>query len=64
MTLVLIDLRSVYGRTVAYPANDQAARVAAIAGTKTLNRTDLLLATGLDLDVRDVHNRDWREELK
>jgi hypothetical protein len=35
-TIIAVTLKDVYGQTKAYPANDQASRLAALVGTKTL----------------------------
>jgi hypothetical protein len=52
--VVLVEVRNVYGRDTIYPANDNAERLAAIAGTKTLQPRHLELARGLGLEVREV----------
>jgi hypothetical protein len=52
--VVLVEVRNVYGRETIYPANDNAERLAAIAGAKTLQLRHLELARGLGLEVREV----------
>lgn len=51
---VLVEVRDVYGNTTIYPANAAAERFAAIAGKKTLSRTDLMNITALGFVVEEV----------
>jgi hypothetical protein len=46
-----VTARSVYGSMMLYPANDQAARLARIAGTKTLSLHTLREARGMGFEV-------------
>ena len=52
--IVEVEVRSVYGNELIYPANFEAERFAAIAGTKTLNRTDLMNIKALGFVVEEV----------
>ena len=51
--IVRVELRSAYGRTRAYPANDAASHVTALTGSVTLRRADLatLIALGFSIVV-------------
>jgi hypothetical protein len=51
MNAIEIEVRSVYGITQAYPANETAKLFAAIAGTKTLTAQDLRRIMALGFDV-------------
>ena len=51
---VMVEVRSVYGNEMIYPANFEAERFAAIAGTKTLSRTDLMNIKALGFEVEEV----------
>lgn len=63
MLTVQIQIRNVYGEEKAYPANDQARCIAAIAGTKTLTRHSLVyvLAMGATIIEVDRHGQPARE---
>jgi hypothetical protein len=50
-TIIEVSARSVYGSTFLYPANDQAVRLAALVGTKTLTMTTLRLAQSMGFSV-------------
>ena len=54
-TTITVSLRSVYGVTKAYPANDQAEKLADLVGTKTLTPATLLQAAkmGFRITYRD-----------
>lgn len=51
---VAVEVRSVYGNDTIYPANFEAERFAAIAGKKTLSRTDLMNIKALGFAVEEV----------
>lgn len=51
---VEVEVRSVYGNEMIYPANFAAERFAAISGKKTLSRTDLMNIQALGFVVREV----------
>ena len=55
MTTIQVIIKSVYGQDKAYPANDAARTLAAIAGTSTLLGRTLrqALALGLTIEVLD-----------
>lgn len=55
--IVEIEVRSVYGNEMIFPANFAAERFAAIAGKKTLNRTDLLNIKALGFEVEQVFQK-------
>lgn len=54
---VEIEVRSVYGNTLIYPANDAARLFAQIAGKKTLDRQDLNLIRALGFEVQQVFQK-------
>lgn len=65
--IVTVELRDVYGKTMAYPVNQNAKIFAGIAGTKTLS-PDVMRAIGmLGFDVKHAprpfpvgpHDRSW-----
>lgn len=56
---IQIELREVYGRTVAYPVNNNAGRLADIAGTKTLTLRHLEMAAQMGMQVVEKYGRDW-----
>ena len=49
--VALVEFRSVYGNETIYPVNYEAERFAAIAGKKTLSRTDLMNIKALGFSV-------------
>ena len=49
---LLIEVRSVYGNEMIYPANDAARTFAKIAGTKTLKRDTLKAAQSLGFTIK------------
>lgn len=51
---VVVEVRNVYGNEMIYPANFEAERFAAIAGKKTLSRTDLMNIKALGFVVEEV----------
>ena len=57
-TTLRIELKDVYGRTLAYPANDQATRLATLIGAKTFSvsvlRDALAMGFKLMLTARGV----------
>ena len=59
METIKVQLKEVYGTVKAYPANDQAVRLAAIAGSKTLTGRTLRLAEDMGLKVEEIFGRDW-----
>lgn len=52
--VVKVEVRSVYGADKIYPANFEAERFAAIAGTKTLSQSDLDNIKRLGIQVEEV----------
>jgi len=50
-TKLHIRFREVYGRVSAYPANDQAERLAGLVGTKTLTESALRQALAMGFEV-------------
>jgi hypothetical protein len=50
-TIIEVTARSVYGSVLLYPANEQATRLAALTGTKTLTMTTLRLAQSMGFSV-------------
>ena len=55
--VITVSLKDVYGTTKAYPANDQAVKLAALVGTKTLTPSTLMQAKamGFRLTYRDAY---------
>jgi len=53
--LVKIEVKSVYGNSLIYPANEAAEIFASLAGTKTLSRADLTKIVKLGFRVEQVH---------
>lgn len=49
-TTLVLNFKSVYGKTVAYPANDQARRLADLVNSKTLTYGALRDAAGMGFD--------------
>lgn len=49
-----VEVRNVYGNEMIYPANFEAERFAAIAGKKTLSRTDLMNIKAIGFAVEEV----------
>lgn len=56
--IIEVEVKSVYGNTLIYPANDAAKTLARIAGTKTLSVADLQNASQLGLEVVEI-NRNY-----
>jgi len=54
--IVQIEVKSVYGVSKIYPANDAAKALARIAGTKTLSVSDLQNASSLGLEVVEIYS--------
>lgn len=52
---IKVQIKSVYGRDTVYPACSDAARFAAIAGTKTLSDGVLRLIRDLGYEIAVVH---------
>lgn len=52
--VIEVEVRSVFGISKIYPANDAAAKLARIAGTKTLKASDLAAAKELGMVVKEV----------
>jgi len=63
MLTIQIQIKNVYSNLAAYPANQSAECIAAIARTKTLTRNTLvyLLAMGATIIELDRHGRASRE---
>ena len=55
--VVLVEIRDVYGNRLAYPANDKAKVVAAIAKAKSLNSVVRELARDLGFNVVELYGR-------
>lgn len=53
--IIEVEVKSVYGNTLVYPANDAARTLAAIAGKKTLSVTDIKNACALGLEVVEIN---------
>jgi len=56
--IIEVEVKSVYGNTLIYPANDAAKALARIAGKKTLSVSNLQNASALGLEVVEV-NRNY-----
>lgn len=52
--IIEIEVKTVYGNTLIYPANEAAKLVAAIAGTKTLSNANLAYAERLGFEIKEV----------
>lgn len=52
--LIEVEVKSVYGNLMIYPANEAAKLVAAIAGTKTLSNANLAYAERLGFEIKEV----------
>lgn len=52
---IKVQIRSVYGNSLVYPACPDAARFAEIAGSKTLNHRTLCLIEALSYQIEHVH---------
>lgn len=50
-----VEVRTIYGVPKIYPANEAAAALARIAGTKTLSKANLKDAIALGLEVVEVN---------
>lgn len=53
-TIVACTLKDVYGKTLAYPANEQAKRLAALVGSKTLTVSTLKQAHEMGFSLHYV----------
>lgn len=51
----MVLVKSVYGKTLFYPANDNALNIARLANTKTLSKNDLGIAEKLGFKISFVH---------
>lgn len=60
---ILVRVKSVYGNTTIYPANEAAQTLADLAGTKTLTPRALRLARKLGHDVQLDGDASLREAL-
>lgn len=58
-TIIQITIKNVYGNETIYPVNDQARRLAALVGTKTLTQSTLrqAVAMGFQLEYVAPHGR-------
>lgn len=56
--IIEVEVKSVYGNTLVYPANEAAKALARIAGKKTLSVADLQNAGQLGLEVVEI-NRNY-----
>lgn len=55
--VIEVEVRNVYGNEMIYPSNYAAERFAAIAGKKTLSRTDLMNIKALGFMVEEVASK-------
>jgi hypothetical protein len=62
-TTILVEVRQVYGCTKVYPMNDQAKRLAGIAGTATLTPYTLQQAEAMGFTVTQVEQKPLKEIL-
>lgn len=62
-TTILVEVRQFYGCTKVYPMNDQADRLAAIAGTTTLTPYTLQQAEAMGFTVTLVEQKTLKEIL-
>jgi len=53
-TVIVITIKSVYGRDTIYPVNDQAKRLANLVGTKTLTQQTIRDAMGMGFQIEYV----------
>jgi hypothetical protein len=51
---IQITIKSVYGRETIYPVCDQAKRLAALVGTKTLTQETIRQAIGMGFEIEYV----------
>lgn len=62
--MITVELRSVYGRPIAYPSGPRSECVAhKLLGMKTLSLSHLEALEELGFEVRDALGRDWRKVL-
>ena len=64
-TTIKVTIRSVYGRDTIYPVCQQAKRLAAMLGTKTLTQETLRHAIGMGfrLEYVDAYRSEFSREL-
>jgi len=55
--IVEVEVRSVYGNDMIYPANDVAERFTNLTGKKTLSRTDLANIRAIGFEVKEVASK-------
>ena len=55
--IVEVEVRSVYGNNMIYPANDVAERFTNLTGKKTLSRTDLANIRALGFAVKEIASK-------
>ena len=53
--LAVYQLKDVYGRSLAYPINDQAETIQGLTGFKTLRRQDIAKIEELGFNVVPIH---------
>ena len=53
--LAVYELKDVYGRSLAYPVNDQAETIQGLTGFKTLRRNDIEKIEQLGFNVVTIH---------
>ena len=53
--LAVYQLKDVYGRSLAYPVNDQAETIQGLTGFKTLRRNDIAMIEALGFNVVTIH---------
>ena len=53
--LAVYQLKDVYGRSLAYPVNDQAETIQGLTGFKTLRRQDIAMIEELGFSVVTIH---------
>jgi len=59
--VVEIEIRDVYGKSLAYPLNREAGLIAELSGHRTLTRGALSLAEGLGFEIEVVNRRSVEE---
>ena len=55
---IIVNIRTVYGKDLIYPIDDNAQRFANIKGTKTLTMADLILIESLGFEIEYTKKTD------
>lgn len=58
---IQVEVKNVYGVLKAYPVNNNAGRLAEIAGAKTITLRNLELAVQMGFKVVEKYGRNWME---